>query len=403
MQVAKEFTAEMQSAGFINLPEWKRRLQEILSSLGREDALKFPVLGRENAEKPWMALDSGDFFAAVQTGIHFAGGNNVKKLPENVITTDTELAIKRLLEGKHRQTFFSAAIGGTFPFQRMICSEYAVARPEKIMVQNDSVTSFVLSRMEKEGKTLEQAIHEAQWEKLAGGNPSQNLHGMVSRNRLVLQIAQIFGRMLRPEDIFTAGINALSVDDVRIAAELGFSIRLLGIARYQEGAIKAIVEPCMIPSRYLLAQARGGSEMIYVRTTDGMTQFYSCPGTSPEIQVYGILSDLYDECRTRAADLTTPDRIEPFADHFYLRFNIVNLTDTMAQLLQMLNRNGIEIEKIHQTAVAVSRETSDTAGYAIILITSRTTRDNLERALGQIAGQVKLAGLKACFRYIRQA
>ena len=119
--------------------------------------------------------------------------------------------------------------------------------------------------------------------------------------------------------------------------------------------------------------------------------------------MFGILSDLYDECRTRAADLTAPDRIEPFADHFYLRFNIVNLTDTMAQLLQMLNRNGIEIEKIHQTAVAVSRETSDTAGYAIILITSRTTRDNLERALGQIAGQVKLAGLKACFRYIRQA
>jgi len=391
----------MKSAGFINLPEWKRRLQEILSSLGREDALKFPVLGRENAEKTWMALDSGDFFAAVQTGIHFAGGNNIKKLPENVITTDAELAIKRLLEGKHRQTFFSAAIGGTFPFQRIICSEYAVARPEKIMVQNDAVTSFVLSRMEKEGKTLEQAIHEAQWEKLAGGNPSQNLHGMVSRNRLILQIARIFGRIVRPEDVFTAGINTLSVDDVRIAAELGFSIRLLGIARYQEGAIKAIVEPCMIPTRYLLAQTRGGSEMIYVRTTDGMTQFYACPGTSPEIQVRGILSDLYDE--SRAVDLTTPDRIEPFADHFYLRFNIVNLTDTMAQLLQMLNRNGIEIEKIHQTSVAVSRETSDTAGYAVILITSRTTRDNLEKALGQIAGQVKLAGLKACFRYIRQA
>ncbi len=165
----------------------------------------------------------------------------------------------------------------------------------------------------------------------------------------------------------------------------------------------AIVEPCMIPTRYLLAQVRGGSEMIYVRTTDGLTQAYTCPGTSPEIQVRGILSDLYDECPIKATELTSPDHIEPFADHFYLRFNIVNLTDTMAQLLQMLNRNDIEIEKIHQTAVAVSRETSDTAGYAVILITSRTTRDCLEKALGQIAGHVKLAGLKACFRYIRQA
>ncbi len=393
----------MKSAGFINLPDWKSRLQEILTGLGREDILKLPVLGRENAESPWMTLDSGDFFSAVQTGIHFGGGNNVKRFPENVITTDADLAIARLLEGKHRQTFFSAAIGGTFPFQRMICSEYAIARPEKIIVQNDSVTSFILSRMEKEGKTLEQAIHEAQWEKLVGGNPSQNLHGMVSRSRLILQIAQIFGRIVRPDQLTTLGINTLSVDDVRIAAEMGYSIRLLGMAQHQAGVMKAMVEPCMIPARYLLAQARGGSEMIYARTTDGLSQIYACPGTSPEIQVRGVVSDLLDECKADSADLAVPEKLESFSDHFYLRFNIVNMTDTLANLLQLLNRTGIEIDKIHQPAVAVSRETRGSAGYSLVLITSKTSRVNLEKMLGQIGSQVKLASLKACFRYIRQA
>lgn len=393
----------MKSAGFINLPEWKRRLQEILTSLGRDEILKFPVLGRENAESPWMTLDSGDFFSAVQTGIHFSGSNNLKRLPENIITTDTELAINRLLDGKHRQTFFSAAIGGTFPFQRLICSPYASARPEKIIVQNDSVTSFILSRMEKEGKTLEQAIHEAQWEKLVGGNPSQNLHGLVTRSRLVLQIAQIFGRMVRPDQITTLGINGLAVDDVRIASEIGYSVRLLGMAHFQAGIMRALVEPCMIPSRYLLAQARGGSEMIYARASDGLSQVYACPGTSPEVQVRGILSDLYEECQTNAVNLTVADRLESFSDHFYLRFNIVNITDTLAQLLQVFNRNGIEIEKIHQPAVAVLRETSGTAGFALVLVTSRITREILEKTLGQVSSQVKLAGLKSCFRYIRQA
>ncbi len=393
----------MKSAGFVNLPEWKRKLQEILTRLGREDTLRLPVLGRENAESPWVTLDSGDFFSAVQTGIHFSGGNEVRRLPESVVTTDTDLAIERLLAGKCRQTFFSAAIGGTFLFQRMICSEYAVARPQKIIALNDSVTSFVLSRMEKENKNLEQAIHEAQWERLAGGNPSQNLHGIVTRSRLVLQIAQIFGYMVKPDQIPTSGISSLAVDDVRIAAEIGYSIRLLGMAQNDDGVLKVLVEPCMIPSRYLLAQVRGGNEMIYARTTDGLSQVYSCPGTSPEIQVRGILSDLYDEYCSNITELKIPEKIECFSDHFYLRFSIVNMTDTLAQLLHVFNRCGIEIEKIHQPVQAVSRETTGTAGYELVVITSRTGREHLEKALGQVAGQVKLACLKACFRYIRQA
>lgn len=392
----------MKSAGFINLPDWKNRLQEILTSLGRDEVLRFPVLGSENAESPWVTLDPGDFFSAVQTGIHFSGQNNLKRLPENVITADTELAIKRLLDGKFRQTFFSAAIGGTFPFQSIVCSDYAVSRPEKFIVQNDAVAGFILSRMEKDGKTLEQSIHEAQWENLVGGNPSQNLHGVVARNRLVLQIAEIFGLIVKPESIITIGINNLACDDVRIASELGFSIRLLGMAQFQGQILRAIVEPCMIPANYLLARARGGSEMIYVKTIDGLSQVYACPGTSPEIQVRGILSDLCGCESLHNREITAAETVESFSDCFYMRFNIVNMTDTLSQLLQVFNRNDIEIENIHQSA-AVSRETPAAAGHGLILITGSTTRENLDKALAQIGSQVKLAGLKACFRFIRQA
>ncbi len=393
----------MKSAGFVNLPDWKQRLQEILTGFGREDTVKLPVLGRENAESPWMTLDAGDFFAAVQTGIHFSGSNNIRRFNENVVTTDAELAINRLLEGRKHQTFFSAAMGGTFPFQRILGSAYATVRPDKIIVQNDSVTGFILSRMEKEGKNLEQALHEAQWEKLVGGNPSQHLHGMVARNRLILQMAAIFGVLLRPDQVPTIGINSLVIDDIRIAGELGYSVKLLGIGQYHGGVVKALVEPCMIPERYLLAQVRGGSEMIYAKTLEGLSQVYTCPGSSPESQVRGILTDLYEPCPSIAGDLLPAEKIESFADHFYLRFNIVNMTDTLAGLLQMFSRNSIEIEKIHQPAVAVSRETVDNAGYTLVLLTGKVSRGSLEKTLTQISSQIKLAGLKSCFRFIRQA
>ncbi len=390
------------SVGFINLPPWQAELQKILTSFGREDFLRIPVLGRENVDKPWVAFGSDDFFAAVDTGIHFAGNGNLKRLPTTVITADAELAINRLLAGGYQNTFFSAATGGTFAFLRLANADNAVGKPEKLLVQNDSVTGYVLSRMESAGKSLEEAVHEAQWENIATGNPSQNLHGIVTRNRLVLQIASIYGLIIRPEAVKTSGINTLSEHDVEIARELGCSIRLLGLAQKENDQVRAVVEPCMIPSVYLLAQARAGSEIIYLKTESGGSHVYSAPGTSYESQIRALLSDL-DMYNVPRPDISLySGAVEDFSDSFYLRFSLINMNDTLATILQLFNRTGIDIDKIHQQAVAVSRETTDSSRQSLTIITGKTRRNFIDTVLAQISEQVKLAGLRACFRFLRR-
>jgi len=392
----------MQAVGFINLPHWQAELQKILTGLGREDLLRIPVLGRENVDKPWVAFGSDDFLAAVDTGIHFAGNGNLKRLPEKVITTDAELAINRLLTGGSQNTFFSAATGGTFAFLRIAAVDGAVGKPDKLLVQNDSVAGYVLNRMESTGKSLEEAIHEAQWENIATGNPSQNLHGIVTRNRLVLQIASIYGLMIRPEAVKTSGISTLSEHDVEIARELGYSIRLLGLAQIDNGQVRAAVEPCMIPSAYLLAQARAGSEIIYLKTESGGAHVYSAPGTSYESQVRALLNDL-EVYNAPRQDISLYNReVEDFLDSFYLRFSMINMNDTLATILQMFNQAGIDIEKIHQPAVAVSRETADSSRQNLVIITGKTRRGIIDTVLTQIGKQVKLAGFRACFRFLRR-
>lgn len=392
----------MQSVGFINLPSWQADLQKILTRLGREDLLRIPVLGRENVDKPWSAFDSGDFFAAVDTGIHFAGNGNLKQLPATVITTDAELAIDRMLAGESHKTLFSAATGGTFAFLRIAAADNAVGRPDKILVQNDSVAGYVLSRMETAGKTLEEAIHEAQWENIATGNPSQSLHGIMTRNRLVLQIATIYGLIIKPEMIKTSGISTLSCHDVEIACELGCSIRLLGLVQVDSEKVRAVVEPCMIPSVYLLAQARAGSEIIYFKTESGGSHVYSAPGTSYESQVRAILSDLEMYSAQHADTTVYKGEVEEFSDCFYLRFNMINMNDTLAAILQLFNRAGVDIEKIHQPVVEVSRETADKLRQSLVIITGKTRRSIVDSVLLQIAEQVKLAGVRACFRFLRR-
>jgi homoserine dehydrogenase len=391
----------MQSVGFINLPSWQAELQKILTRLGREDLLRIPVLGRENVDKPWVAFGSDDFFAAVDTGIHFAGNGNLKRLPATVITADAELAISRLLAGESQKTRFSAATGGTYAFLR-VAADNAIGRPDQVLVQNDSVAGYVLSRMESSAKTLEEAIHEAQWENIATGNPSQNLHGIITRNRLILQIASVYGLIIRPEKVKTSGISTLSYHDVEIARELGCSIRLLGLAEFESGQIRAVVEPCMIPSSYLLARARAGSEIIYFKTASNGSHVYSAPGTNYESQVRAILCDLEVNSAPRTDISIYDGEVEDFSDCFYMRFNMINMNDTLATILQFFNRAGVDIEKIHQPTVEVSRETADKLRQSLVIITGRTRRSIIDTVLLQISEQVKLAGVRACFRFLRR-
>jgi len=391
------------SSGFLNLPAWHEKLQKLLLDHDQAGYLRLPVLGSENIEKPWSGLDPDEFFAAVETGICFAANRPLKKLTDKIVTSDACLAIKRLLQGKTDKTCYSAAIGSLYAFNAIVKGCSTCARPEKFFVQNDAVTGYILSRVEKGRKTLQEASHEAQWENIAFESPNLNLHGIVTRDRLLLQIASIFGCITPPENIPVTGVATISGDDVRIASEMKLSIRLLGVAEAGENTLKAMVEPCLMPSGYLLAQARGGSEMIYLKTIDGQSHVYSCPGTSYESQVRAIIHDLDDSQSHIDCPVKVYDSVEEFSDSFYLRLNLVNLSDTLARILTELGRCSIEVAEIFQPDSFVSRETQECGRQTLIIVTEKTTRKTIEKAIVQLKEQVKLAEVASCFRYIRGA
>lgn len=384
----------MQNIGFLNLPTWKERLQEIFVSLNRNDLLKLPLLGRENSDNAWSAFDKDEFFSLVQTGILFES-KTVKELPQRIITSDIFTAVSRLKAGLYRDTFFSAAIGSTFPFLNIITDTCSVSKPQTFLVQNDAFAGFVLSTMEAEGKPMSEAVCDARWKGINIDNSSYSLHGIVSLNRLVLQIAEIFGCFAAPEKIPAAGINNLELVDVVIGKELNMSIRLLGIAKYDDN-LKAICEPCLIPERYFLAQARGGSEFLYVKTDDNQSQIYGCPGTSPETVVRGIVNDMSLVSMGSKPELKVIEKVDEFENRFYLRFTVTNLTDTLSELLKQLTEADIEIEKIYQP----QKLESNSDEISIVLFTKKTKKTKLTIALDRISDLLKLASLKTVLRII---
>ena len=388
----------MKSIGFLNLPEWQGKLQKFLTCLGQKELLRAPVNGVESVDNPWVALDPEEFFSAVETGIHFPNSAKVNHFTTNVVTADPELAAKRLSDGFYANTGFKGAIGGTFPILSLFQTGFAISKPTKIIVQNDAVTSYILSRMEKKGKTLLEATHEAQWDDIAPSNPNPHLHGIVTRNRLALQIAEVFGVFSCPENIFTAGISTLELEDIKYAQELNFRIRLLGIAEMVDGNLSVTVEPCVMPDKYFLAQARGGSEIVYLQDETGASHVYACPGTSPEIVVRGILADLYGCFSDK--ELKIINEINEPNSKYYIRFNLIKLADSIAQLTKILAENGIEISQLNQPSKVLSESDKEESGADIIIVTSEISRKQLTHALEKIEKDVRLVSIKSWFKFI---
>ena len=151
----------MKNAGFLNLPSWKERLEEILIKIGRKDLLKLPLLGRENSDNVWSAFDLDEFLSLVQIGIYFTG-RTIKDFPKKVVTSNASLAIERLSQKLYTDTFFSASLGGIFPFVKIL-SDCSSSKPVKFYGQNDAFSNLVLYIMEKENKSYDEAVCAARW------------------------------------------------------------------------------------------------------------------------------------------------------------------------------------------------------------------------------------------------
>ena len=123
----------------------------------------------------------------------------------------------------------------------------------------------------------------------------------------------------------------------------------------------------------MLAQAKGGSEIIYVKTDDGMTQVYGCPGTSVDTCINGILYDLFKQNNVRKDNIKLSNNVnlKEFEDSFYIRVETTDKTSSLSSILNCFNRNGIKILSIYEPN---KNYRIDNKTETIVLITSTVSK-----------------------------
>ena len=304
---------------------------------------------------------------------------------------------------------FEAAVAGGIPIIKAVREGLAGNRIEWMAGIINGTCNFILSEMRDKGSDFADVLKEAQRLGYAETDPTFDVEGTDAAHKLTILAAIAFGIPLKFKQVYTEGITKLTRMDVQYAEELGYRLKLLGIARRTNGGVELRVHPTLIPKRRLIANVDGAMNAVLVKgDAVGPTLFYGA-GAGAEPTASAVVADLVDVVRTLTSDPNNrvphlafqPDAlvdlpilpIEDIETSYYLRLHAQDKPGVLADVTRILADLGISIEAILQKEPDEGEET-----VPVIILTQRVKEKNINDAIARIE---KLNPIKGAVARIR--
>jgi homoserine dehydrogenase len=304
---------------------------------------------------------------------------------------------------------FEAAVAGGIPIIKAIREGLAANRIEWVAGIINGTTNYILSEMRDRGAEFEDLLAEAQRLGYAEADPSFDIDGIDTGHKLTILAAIAFGIPLKFKDAYVEGIRHIKRADVAYAEELGYALKLLGIARRAPQGVELRVHPTLIPERRLIANVDGAMNAVLVKgDAVGPTLFYGA-GAGAEPTASAVVADLVDVVRTLTTDPTNrvphlafqSDAmvdlpILPMADvrtSYYLRLHAEDRPGVLADVTRILGDLGISIEAILQ-----KEDTQGDNSVPIIILTHPVLERSMDSAIGRIEALGSIRGKVARIR-----
>ena len=203
---------------------------------------------------------------------------------------------------------YEGAVAVSIPIVKALREGLTANRIEWVAGIINGTTNFILSKMREEGLGFADALAQAQALGYAEADPTFDIEGIDAAHKITLLAANAFGMPLRFADAQVQGITALQGLDVACAEQLGYRIKLLGVARRCQGGVELRVQPALLPATQLLAQVNGSMNGIVVKgDAAGVTMYYGA-GAGSEQTASAVIADLVDVARL---DGTSPAQRVP--------------------------------------------------------------------------------------------
>ncbi len=304
---------------------------------------------------------------------------------------------------------FEAAVAGGVPIIKTLREGLTANRIEWLAGIINGTSNFILSEMRDKGADFADVLKEAQRLGYAEADPTFDVEGIDAAHKLTILAAIAFGIPLQFDKAYVEGISRISRLDVRYAEELGYRLKLLGIARRTNGAVELRVHPTLIPVRRLIANVDGAMNAVLVKgDAVGPTMFYGA-GAGAEPTASAVVADLVDVVRTLTTDPNNrvphlafqPDALAdlpilPMAEvetSYYLRLHALDKPGVLADVTRILADQKISIEAILQKEPHAGEDT-----VPVIILTQRVKEKNMNAAIARIESLDSIKGKVARIR-----
>ncbi|MGB7551765.1 MAG: homoserine dehydrogenase [Chromatiaceae bacterium] len=290
---------------------------------------------------------------------------------------------------------FEAAVAGGVPIIKALREGLAANHIEWIAGIINGTGNFILTEMRDKGRDFADVLVEAQALGYAEADPTFDVEGIDAAHKLTILGALAFGIPLQFEKTFTEGISRIQAQDVAYAAELGYRIKHLGIARRSGHGIEMRVHPTLIPRRRLIANVDGVMNAVLVKgDAVGPTLYYGA-GAGALPTASAVVADVLDVTRVLTSDpgnrvphlAFQPDEIadipvlamEDVETAYYLRIAALDQPGVMAEIAGILGSEGISIEAIKQ------KEPDEGETHVpLIMLSHRVREGRMNRAIARI-------------------
>ncbi len=328
---------------------------------------------------------------------------------KHVVTANKALVAKHgeelfpMAEEKGVAIGFEAAVGGGMPCLKALREGLAANAIESVYGILNGTCNYILTRMENEGAAYADVLRQAQELGYAEANPTFDVEGIDTAHKLSILAAMAFGSKISFDDVFTEGISRISAADIESAHELGYRIKLLGIAKPhgRNGIVEQVemrVHPTLVPLDVQIAQVSDSYNAVMV--SGDFVEHTICfgRGAGERPTASAVVADIIDIARVCSPDTGSgvsqlappmgfiPSERKalptlPMADvscEYYLRLMVKDQPGVIASVSSILADHRISLEAVMQ------KERSQAQAVPVIMLTHETSEGNLQAAISRI-------------------
>jgi homoserine dehydrogenase len=315
------------------------------------------------------------------------------------------VALATIAEKSHVALNFEAAVGGAIPIVKTLREGLAGNSLARIYGILNGTCNYILTRMEQEKLSFAECLKEAQRLGYAEADPTFDVEGHDTAQKLAILASIAFGIKVDEGAVYVEGISSIAPEDLRAAEQLGYRVKLLGVAVRTATGIEQRVHPTMVPKSSSIAQVMGVTNAVTIDGAGIPPITLVGPGAGGAATASAVIADIADVARgIRAKPFGRPvERLRatkkaPMERHeggYYIRLMARDLAGTAAAIATRLAEQKISIESIvqrHPDGVDANGAARKATPVPVILITYATSEDAVYRALQAVQRDKVISG-----------